>query len=198
MLVLTRSRAKKTGIQPNPVDINERPLKKRKIQPVSKEPAKMQAKPSGLVSRNTELVPSRAIKRKQSSSSLQNENAKKHQLAAVANEIQVKSQDVEEGITMMRKIKQMLEKNFKNIAERLQLDPVPSCLFDLTTCHLKHHPKNAVTTSSSIYSLSYLDEDEFYQFMHRIRHRTCASSQFPGSDVLIKILESMLVRKKIF
>lgn len=103
---------------------------------------------------------------------------------------------IEDTITMMRKIKKLLECNFKNVAERLQLDPVPPCLYDLRKCHFTHHSKNSVSLAPKKQKTLnyYLLHEQFFQFNHSVRHSLCGHDEFPGTEVLIKMLEKIMVR----
>lgn len=108
------------------------------------------------------------------------------------------SNDHSDYIEMMKKIKRMLERSFKNVAERLQLDPIPSCLYDLKKCHAAHHPKNAIKTISNTTKTTILDalsiDTRIWRFINSVRHNVLGLNQFPGSDVMSKILEKILVR----
>lgn len=100
-------------------------------------------------------------------------------------------------IEMLQKIKRMHDENFKNVAERLQLDPVPSCLYDLKKCHDTHHPKNAAKMISNTTKTTVLDalsiDTRIWRFTHNVRHNVLGLNIFPGSDVLSKVLEKILV-----
>lgn len=101
-------------------------------------------------------------------------------------------------VEMMRNIKKMQEESFKNVAERLQLDPVPSCLYDLKKCHSTHHSKNPIKLISNTTKTTILDalsiDARIWRFTHSIRHNILGLNMFPGSDVLYKILEKIMVR----
>lgn len=103
--------------------------------------------------------------------------------------------DQEKSLRMMRCVKRTLEKDFKNVNDRLQLQSTPPCLYDLVQCH-KNHSKNSLvwTSSEKIYlAKSFLSEDRSSQFILYVRNSICGNKEFPGVEVVRGILELILV-----
>lgn len=115
-------------------------------------------------------------------------------------QFQFKSTD-EDGIKMMRCIKKVLEDNFKSVSERLQLQSVPPCLYDLKNCHQFHSKKVElkVAATDSIYlAKNFLDEERHLQFVTYVRNSMCGRKEFPGVAVIRGVLDLMLVSRKSF
>lgn len=110
--------------------------------------------------------------------------------------------EVEMGvISLMRKIKKMMENSFKNVAERLKLDTVPPCLYDLKKCYYNHGSKNTVKIAPNHLkqtTLGYLQAERIFQFIHRVRHNMCGQNFYPSVDILISMFEKMLVSLHCF
>lgn len=102
----------------------------------------------------------------------------------------------DEGVKMMRKIKRVLENNFKDVSDRLQLQSVPPCLYDLKHCHKCHSKKVEVElagSESQYLAKNFLDEDRHAQFMFYVRNSMCGRKEFPGVTVVRGVLELILV-----
>jgi hypothetical protein len=54
----------------------------------------------------------------------------------------------ENSVEMMRTIKRVLEEDFKSVCERLCLQSVPPCLYDLKKCHQLHSRNNQIVVAS--------------------------------------------------
>jgi hypothetical protein len=107
-------------------------------------------------------------------------------------EVQKKS----DGVSMMRSIKKVLEDNFKDVSDRLQLQSVPQCLFDLSSCHRNHSKKVNVEeagSESQYLAKNFLAEERYTQFILYVRNSMCGRKEFPGVVVVKGILEMILV-----
>ncbi|CAG9800788.1 unnamed protein product [Chironomus riparius] len=121
-------------------------------------------------------------------------------LSAVSNRIQefptTSSQtNIEEALKIMKRVKAALKKGYSNVAERLQLDVVPDCLFDISKCHQNHNseklPRKAPIENSFVTKL-YLTEERHFQFCHHVRRNIVASKLNPGSDVCLSIIQEIM------
>ncbi|KAG5682304.1 hypothetical protein PVAND_011664 [Polypedilum vanderplanki] len=104
----------------------------------------------------------------------------------------------EQAIIMLKTIRKVLSKNFKNVKERLELDVTPNCLFDRKVCIETHNLKSSMMKASgndSYTARTYLSEDRHYQFFHFVRHFIIGLGQFPGIDVCTQILQTLLSHK---
>lgn len=206
MPVLTRSKRKLLSAD-NIVNVNsDCPVKlsditnsKRKKHNNDPEKSKMQGKAT-ISQRNTHPVPLKLT----SAATAKSNVTKKLEPEPVieisqkpARQPPTQAEIEDAGVTMMRKIKKMLENNFKNVAERLQLDPVPACLHNLRNCH-DHHSKSLSVPTASIMikntAMGYLKAERLFQLLHYVRHNICGQKLFPGADILINILQKMMVR----
>jgi hypothetical protein len=100
------------------------------------------------------------------------------------------------GVSMMRSIKKVLENNFKDVSDRLQLQSVPQCLFDLSSCHRNHSKKVDVEeagSESQYLAKNFLAEERHTQFILYVRNSMCGRKEFPGVAVVKGILEMILV-----
>lgn len=105
----------------------------------------------------------------------------------------------DEGVKMMRNIKKVLERNFKDVSDRLQLQSVPPCLYNLKHCHQSHTKKMEVNFAGpeSVYlAKNFLDEDRHTQFTMYVRNSMCGRKEFPGISVVRGVLELILVSVK--
>lgn len=99
-------------------------------------------------------------------------------------------------ILAMKKIRKVLDGNFKNVKHRLQLQTLPNCLFDLRTCVSLHNSKFKLrkASSSDTYMANiYLSEDRIFQFINYVQHNLCGRKFFPGHATLINIIQEILV-----
>jgi hypothetical protein len=104
----------------------------------------------------------------------------------------------DDAISMFIKVRKVLEQNFKNVQERLELDrsSTPQCLFDSKECTQYHSSKSQIdkaSESSTYIARTYLSEERHFQFFHFVRHNLCGLGQFPGSEICIKVLQEILV-----
>lgn len=102
-------------------------------------------------------------------------------------------------VNMVRSIKSVLELNFKNVSERLQLESIPPYLYDLKAYQRKF-AKNAqvqFASNESVYlAKNLLTEDRHGQFIHYVRNSMCGRSEFPGAMITRGVLELILVSSK--
>lgn len=102
-----------------------------------------------------------------------------------------------DGVKMMRNVKKVLEHNFKNVSDRLQLQSVPPCLYNLSRCHQSHVKKVEVNFagSESVYlAKNFLEEERHTQFIMYVQNSMCGRKEFPGVSVVRGVLELILVR----
>lgn len=113
---------------------------------------------------------------------------------------QTSQPSMEEAIKIMKKVKKALKRGYSNVAERLQLDVVPECLFDIAKCHENHNssklPRKTSNDDNYLTKL-YLTEDRHFQFCHHVRRNIVASKLNPGSDVCLSIIQEIMVSHKI-
>lgn len=100
-----------------------------------------------------------------------------------------------DGVSMMRSVKKVLEENFKDVSGRLQLQKVPLCLYDLKFCHKQHTKYEVKFAGSEILHVakSFLNEDRHTQFIMFVRNNICGRKEFPGVAVIRGVLELILV-----
>lgn len=92
----------------------------------------------------------------------------------------------------------VLEKNFRNPVERLKLNFNPPCLLpsNLKRCAEKHSKKSLAPATAS-YETQYITkqmivEDRYFQFLKFVSDQ-CGRNEFPGSSMILTILEHILV-----
>lgn len=207
MPVLTRSKRKLLNTDSDPsvyseclISLMDITKPKRKKINNNDPPEKSKMQESTISQQNTVLIP---LEIALGAAASQKSNVtKRHESALDISQYptqkQSQTQIDDAGVIMMRKIKKMLENNFKNIAERLQLDPVPACLHDLRNCH-DHHSKSPVLIASVMVkntAMGYLRAERLFQLLHYVRHNMCGQRLFPGADILINILQKIMVRKE--
>lgn len=109
-------------------------------------------------------------------------------------ELVPKSND--EIVSMIRSIKKVMELDFKNVAERLQLQSIPPYLYNLKE-YQKRFAKNAgvqhASRESEYLAKNFLTEDRFCLFIQYVRNSMCGCNEFPGHIVICGILELILV-----
>lgn len=204
MPVLTRSKRKllSVGIDPSVDDI--RPVMLKDITKSKRKKYNSKLEMQAISQQNTIIIQLEDASAAAAAAVSQKSNVAKRQESVIdftqnLTQQQSQSQNEEDaGITMMRKIKKMLEIHFKNVAERLQFDPVPSCLLDLRNCHANHSKSSVVKMATNMQrntAMGYLRAERLFQLVNYIRHSMCSQRLFPGADVLVKILEKMMVRK---
>lgn len=102
----------------------------------------------------------------------------------------------EDIVSAMRGFKRALEKNFKDVSDRLQLQSVPPLLYDLKDFQ-KNYSKTAnidFSKSESEYmARSFLSDNRPFLFINYVRNTILGQKEFPGSDVLRGILELIMV-----
>lgn len=113
-----------------------------------------------------------------------------------SGEYDVMSQPNDVARSMISTLKKILENNFKDPVERLNLNFIPPCLFNLKRCAQRHSKKSAVPETSS-YENQYiakemLVEDRHFQFVKFVTDM-CGRNEFPGSGLVLTILEQILV-----
>lgn len=99
-------------------------------------------------------------------------------------------------VKLLKAIKKVLTKSFYDFSERLQLDFIPTHLYDLKAYQAisssRAYTKHA--SSASVYvAKNYLTEDRHVQFIHHVKHIMCAQKAFPGPATILGILEVILV-----
>lgn len=127
---------------------------------------------------------------------LVNDNTSNH-VNQTHNEIMVSQvsashQEQINGVAMMLKIKKVLESDFKNVHERLQLDPIPMCLYNLKHCIKNHSETLSHSTESQYLAKQMLIGNQYFQFISFIRNM-CGRSEQPDSSIMLGILELILV-----
>lgn len=111
----------------------------------------------------------------------------------MVSQVSASQQEIIDGVAMMRKIKKVLESDFKNVHERLQLDPIPMCLYNLKHC-IKNHSETLVHATESQYlAKQMLFSNQYFQFISFIRNM-CGRNEQPDSSIMLGILELILVR----
>jgi hypothetical protein len=104
-------------------------------------------------------------------------------------------------VVMLRKVRKVLNKNFKNAQERLALDTTPQCLYDLRNC-VEHHTSDVTagkTSQNSVYlAKTYLNEGRHFQFFQYVRHMQIGLKEFPGEEICNKILKQILVSRHLY
>jgi len=126
-------------------------------------------------------------------------------LPAISNgsqECPITSQsNVEEALKIMKTVKTALKKGYSNVAQRLNLDIVPDCLFDITKCHVNHNSGNLphkTPIENTFVTKLYLTEERHFQFCHHVRRNIVASKLNPGSDVCLSIIQEIMVSFNFF
>lgn len=105
---------------------------------------------------------------------------------------------IESGVIMMHSVKKVLEHDFKDVSQRLQLLSAPPCLYDLQKCCKQHSHITQITSNGNrILAKSLLAEDRYAQFIQYVRESICGQKEFPGVDALRGILELILVSSSI-
>lgn len=98
-----------------------------------------------------------------------------------------------DGVAMMRKIKKILESDFKNVHERLQLDPIPMCLYNIKHCITNHSVIHNIHSLEDQYlAKQMLIGNQFFQFISFIQNM-CGRNEQPDSSILLGILELIMV-----
>lgn len=111
----------------------------------------------------------------------------------MVSQVSASQQERIDGVAMMRKIKKVLESDFKNVHERLQLDPIPMCLYNLKHC-IKNHSETVVYASESQYlAKQMLNCNQYFQFISFVRNM-CGRNEHPDSSIMLGILELIMVR----
>jgi hypothetical protein len=108
---------------------------------------------------------------------------------------QTSQSNIEEALKIMKRAKTALKKGYSNVAERLQLDVVPECLFDVAKCHQNHNSEKLprkVPIENSFVTKLYLTEERHFQFCHHVRRNIVASKLNPGSDVCLSIIQEIM------
>lgn len=198
------------------VDITNKESKLTKISKKVKSKAKKEMNVVEQVTMEVpQMVAGRKRKASQNTNPVENQNevtddakkSKPSKLSQVESSGSVESQqparnlsdEHAEFVEMMRRIKKMHDNGFKDVAERLKLDPIPSCLFNLKKCQEYHNPKNTIKFISNTTKTTILDalciDARLWRFIHNIRYNIIGLNIFPGSDVLSKVLEKILVSK---
>jgi len=117
-------------------------------------------------------------------------------LPVVSQDSGIPSSSQNDAVLMFKAVKRVLENNFKNVIERLQLHSLPSpCLFDLRSCqqnHSKAAPVCFISDSNQYLLNVHVENDNYFQFIQLAKNR-CAQGEFPGSDLLHSILLGILV-----
>lgn len=120
-----------------------------------------------------------------------------NQVNQISNEIMVSQVSISQqeridGVAMMRKIKKVLESDFKNVHERLQLDPIPMCLYNLKHCIKNHSVIRNNSLEDQYLAKQMLIGNQFFQFISFIRNM-CGRNEQPDSSILLGILELIMV-----
>lgn len=101
-------------------------------------------------------------------------------------------------VKMMTCIKMVLERNFKDVSNRLQLQSVPTQLYDMKKYRDSFSSKTVVQAASNeIQSLAknYLADDRHTQFIIHVRQNTVGRKEYPGLVAVRGILELILVSR---
>ncbi|CRK93811.1 CLUMA_CG007338, isoform A [Clunio marinus] len=99
---------------------------------------------------------------------------------------------LENSILMMKKIRKVLELNFKNTKNRLQIVSTPQCLYNIKQCHQNRSLNTKLTESSvenQFFAKNFFSEDRHYQFILYVRNNMCNKREFPGVNVIRCVLE---------
>lgn len=101
-------------------------------------------------------------------------------------------------VIMLRCIKKVLEQSFKDVSNRLQLQSVPTQLYDLKKYRDSFSSKTVVQAASNeIQSLAknYLTDDRHTQFIIHVRQNMVGRKEYPGLVAVRGILELILVSR---
>ncbi len=108
-------------------------------------------------------------------------------------DVTTQSSDVARRV--IQTIKKVLEKNFKDPVERLQLDFVPKCLYNLKECAENHNKKAAAPIMASFdnvyFAKQFILEERYFQFLKFVSDMV-GRNEFPGSSLILLILELIL------
>lgn len=176
---------------------------KRKLDSLGEEtkiPSSKRASFSNLTNKSN----SQKSLRKSNTMSKSKPNSQVSQSAPQSGEIvvtQVSSKDLAadtnaDMIEMMKCIKMVLEQDFKDVSNRLQLQSVPSQLYNTKKYRDSFSSKTVVQAASNeIQSLAknYLADDRHTQFVIHVRQNTVGRKVYPGLVAVRGILELILV-----
>lgn len=109
--------------------------------------------------------------------------------------LQVPSESSGKVFSLINCIKKVLERNSKNVSERLQLQTVPSYLYDLQAFSNQQDVQFA-SKGNEYLAKNYIEEDRHIQFISFVRNEMCGRKEFPGCVVLRGTLDLILVRSK--
>lgn len=97
-----------------------------------------------------------------------------------------------ESIRKIRCIKTVLELSLKDVAGVLQLDAIPTFLYDKNQL-LNQNPIEESTIEDESMAKNYLSEQRHFQFIHLVRHKMCGRNKVPSRFIIRGILELILV-----
>ena len=101
-----------------------------------------------------------------------------------------------EIVKMMQTIKKVLENDFKDVCGRLQLQSIPTYLYDIKSYHKEYKKTQNLQLASAetkYVAKNFYDEDRHVLFINLVRGSMCAQKKFPGPSVIRHILEMILV-----
>lgn len=110
----------------------------------------------------------------------------------MVSQVTVSQQERIDGVTMMRKIKKILESDFKNVHERLQLDPIPMCVYNFKHCINNHSKTHLNTIENQYLAKQMMVGSQHFQFISFIRNM-CGRNEQPDSSLMLGILKLILV-----
>lgn len=126
-------------------------------------------------------------------------NIQKNLVNNNSEDISTQTSDVAK--TMIATIKKILERNFKDPIERLNLNFIPPCLFNLKKCAEKHSKRSKIPEITNLenqyIAKQMLIEDRYFLFI-KFLSDMCGRNEFPGVTLVTLILEQILVSIDFF
>lgn len=110
-----------------------------------------------------------------------------------ASQTQTKKPDL---IEIFQCVKLSLEDSYKNVVERLNLEIVPKCFYNLKNCcktHSTTFEQPTILKSIEIVGSHHLEEESYFEFILYANSCIMSKKEFPGVKIIQGILEAIMV-----